>query len=35
MFVAAVRDQLGLELEARNEAAQVLVIDKVARLGGH
>jgi uncharacterized protein (TIGR03435 family) len=31
-FLAAVRDQLGLELEARDEPAQVLVIDSVGRL---
>jgi uncharacterized protein (TIGR03435 family) len=33
-FLAAVRDQLGLELEPRDEPAQVLVIDRVERLKG-
>jgi len=31
-FLAAVREQLGLELEPRDEPAQVLVIDSVGRL---
>ena len=31
---AAVREQLGLELEPRDEPAQVLVIDSVGRLKG-
>ena len=33
-FLAAVREQLGLELEPRDEPAQVLVIDSVGRLKG-
>ena len=33
-FLAAVREQLGLELEPKDEAAQVLVIDSVGRLKG-
>jgi uncharacterized protein (TIGR03435 family) len=33
-FIAAVRDQLGLKLESKDETAPVLVIDKVARLSG-
>ena len=33
-FLAAVRDQLGLELEPRDEPAQVLVVDSVERLKG-
>ena len=31
---AAVREQLGLKLEPRDEPAQVLVIDSVGRLKG-
>jgi uncharacterized protein (TIGR03435 family) len=34
-FLAAVRDQLGLELQPRDEPAQVLVIDRVGRLNSH
>jgi uncharacterized protein (TIGR03435 family) len=30
-FLAAVRDQLGLELQPRDEPAQVLIIDRVGR----
>ncbi len=34
-FAAAVRDQLGLKLDPKDERAQVLVIDKVAPLSDH
>ena len=33
-FLAAVREQLGLELEPMDEPTQVLVIDSVGRLKG-